>query len=116
RAGVEPRATAREQVCTQAALREIRLVDVGDLELAARGRLEVLRDVDDAVVVDVEAGDRVVRLRGLRLLLDAEDLAVAVKLGDAVPFGVAHLIGEHGRAVVLLDALEQLRAEALAVE
>ena len=49
-------------------------VEVGDLKLAARRRLERWRDLDDLVVVEVEAGHGPVGSRLLRLLLDRDAL------------------------------------------
>ena len=43
-----------------------------------------LRDLDDAVVVEVQAGNRVVALRNLGLLLDGDGLEVVVEFDDAV--------------------------------
>ena len=62
-AGVEPGEAAAQQLDLQLAALEIAVVDVGDLELAARRRLEAGGDVEDAVVVEIEAGDGVVRRR-----------------------------------------------------
>src|SRR5262245_36657529 len=54
-AGVEPRDAATEPDHVELAGAQVLAVDVGDLELAARGRLERLGDRDHAVVVEVEA-------------------------------------------------------------
>ena len=58
RAGIEPRDAARQLLHVQLPALQIRAVHVGDLELAARRRLEARRDVDDLVVVEVQAGHR----------------------------------------------------------
>ena len=83
--------------CSCAAL-EVRAVDVGDLELAARRRLQRRGDVEHLVVVEVQAGHRVRRLRLRRLLLEADRAAVGVELDDAVALGIADLVAEHGGA------------------
>jgi hypothetical protein len=95
---------------------EIRAVDVGDLELAARGRLEIARDVEHAVVVKVEPGDRVARLRHLRLFLEAHDAPGRVELRDAVALGVGDRIREHGRSVLLRGRALELHLQVVAVE
>ena len=46
------------------------------------------------VVVEVEAGHRVARLRLRRLLLDAHRRALRVELDHAVALGILHRIGE----------------------
>ena len=48
------------------------VVDVGDLQLAAPRRLEFADVIEDARVVHVDPGHRVVALRRLRLLFDAQ--------------------------------------------
>jgi hypothetical protein len=74
-AGIDPGGAAAEQFDRKLAPVQIDAVEVGDLQLATGTRLEVPGDADDIVVVEVEAGDREVRL-GLRgLLLDVGDAA-----------------------------------------
>ena len=55
-AGVEPGEAAAEQLHRKAAVFEIELVEVGDLELAACGRLDLFGEFDYAFVVEIEAG------------------------------------------------------------
>ena len=59
RAGVEPRDAARQLLDVQLSALEVRAVDVGDLELAARRRLQAGGDVEHLVVVEVQPGDGV---------------------------------------------------------
>ena len=101
RAGVEPRDAAPETLDAQLSTAQILEVDVGDLELAARRRLEVVRNLDDLVVEEIQPCHRERRLRGLRLLFEADRAPVGVELDDAVALGIAHLVAEHGRAVFL---------------
>jgi hypothetical protein len=56
RSGVEPGEAAPENLDEQVAALEIGAVDVGDLEFATAGRLDRCGDVDDVVVVEIEAG------------------------------------------------------------
>ena len=74
------------------------------------------RDVDDLVVVEVQTGHRVRRLRRRRLLLEAHGAAVGVELDDAVALGVADLIAEHGRAGLARRGAAQVVGEVRAVE
>ncbi len=59
-AGVEPGGAAGQDLHGQPAGLQVGAVDVGDLVLAAGGGLEVLGDLDDVVVVEVQAGHGVV--------------------------------------------------------
>src|SRR6185295_10290102 len=67
RAGIEPRIAAPEWQYLQFAPGEVLLVDVRDLQFAARRRLELRSDADHAVVVEIEADHRVARLGARRL-------------------------------------------------
>src|SRR5262249_52748097 len=69
RAGVEPGKAAPERLDRERAARKVGAVDVGDLELAARRGRQAGRDLDHARIVEIEAGDRIARLRRARLLL-----------------------------------------------
>ena len=71
-AGVEPGGAAGEHGHREVAALEVGVVDGGDLELAAGAGREVAGDLDDVVVVEVQARHRVVRARVLGLLLDRE--------------------------------------------
>src|SRR5262245_17557047 len=57
RAGVEPRDAPRQLFDVQLSLGEVRPVDVGDLELAARRRSQPGRDVHHLIVVEIQPGD-----------------------------------------------------------
>src|SRR6266542_4284078 len=58
RSRVEPREPSREGLDVELAAGQVLTIDVRDLELAARGRPEGSGDVDDLVVVEIEAGHR----------------------------------------------------------
>ena len=74
----------------QLAALEVGAVDVGDLELAARRRLQPRGDVDDLVVVEVEAGDRLVRAAAAPASPRCATARPSrVELDDAVALGVA---------------------------
>ena len=62
--------------------------DVGDLELAAARRREVVDDVERVGPQEVHADRDQVALGLVRLLLEADDAAVGVELGDAEPLRV----------------------------
>jgi hypothetical protein len=96
--GVQPRRAPVEHGDVQGAATQVLRIDRGDLELAPVTGLEVPRDLDDVVVVEVQTGDGVAALGLLRLLLDREHLAVGTELHDAVRRGVGHPVGEHPAA------------------
>ena len=64
------------------------------------------------VVVEVEPGDGVVRLRLLRLLLDARPRRPAVELHHAVTLGILHLVAEDRGAVRCARRALQQRRQA----
>ena len=78
---------------------QIEPVEVGDLQLAARRGPDRARQVADLRVVEIQAGHRPVGLRRGRLLHDLDRAAGGVERHHAVAFRIAHLIGEHRRAV-----------------
>src|SRR5690606_26128629 len=78
RAGVQPGGAARQHLDREPALIEVVPVDVGDLVLAPVRGLQTLGDLDDLVVVEVQAGHRVGTLRPLRLLLQRQGTLVVV--------------------------------------
>src|SRR5690606_29527192 len=116
RAGVQPGITATEPFELQAALLEVAAVEVRDLQFAARGRAQAGSEVAGASVVEVEAGHGIVRARTRRLLLEPDHLAARVELRDAVALRVAHVVTEHGRAVLLRAGPAQDLRQPVAVE
>ena len=85
----------------------------------SRTRLHPLRVLDHVLVVEVQAGHRVMRLRLRRLLLDGHGLPVLVELDHAIPFRIVDIIAEHARALAglgLRDRATQSRAQTVAVE
>ena len=79
------------------------------------GGLQAACDLHDVVVVEVQARDRVVGSRLLRLLLDGDRPPGLVELDHAVRGRVRHPVGEHRPAVEVAEAL-QPGAEAGPVE
>ena len=70
RAGVEPGHAAAQIDEPSPSGSQVLVVEVGDLQLAARGRTKLLRQGDDLIIVEIEAGDGEIALRLLRLLLE----------------------------------------------
>ena len=102
RARVEPCESPLEGLHFQRSAGEKRLVHRGDLQFAALAGLDVLGDLHHAVGIEVEAHDGVVALRMGRFLLDAEAVALAVKLRHAIALRVVDIIAEDGRLVLSL--------------
>ena len=116
RPGVEPGDAARQLLDMEQPALEIAAVHVGDLEFAPRRRLQPRRDLDDAVIVEVEAGDRIRRLRPRRLFLEADGPAARVELHHAIPFRIADLIPEHRGADLPRHGITEIIGEMSPVE
>lgn len=117
-AGVQPRVAAAEGDDRQRPLPQVHPVEVGDLQLAARGGLDPMRLGGDVARVEVQAGDGVGALGLGGLLLDGDGTALAIELHDAEALGVVHVVAEDRGAARLgvLDGARQVAAEAVAVE
>ena len=102
RAGVEPGHAASHELGMEVSKLKIAAVEVGDLEFVARGRLERAREVDDAVVIEVEAGDGEARLGLLWFFFEAKGATIAVHFNDTVALGVVNGIGKDGGPAVAL--------------
>src|SRR5262245_28611400 len=72
---------------------------LGDLELAARRRLQLVDDREDIWPQEVHADGYQVALGLIRLLLEADDATVTVNLGDPKSPRVIDAIQETPRAV-----------------
>ena len=117
-AGVQPRVAAAEGDHGQRPLLQVHLVERGDLQLAAGGRLNLVGLGGDVARVEVQAGDGVGALGALGLLLDGDGPPLAVELHDAEALGVVHVVAEDRRPPRLgvLDGARQVARQAVAVE
>lgn len=117
-AGVQPRVASAEGDHGQRPLLQVHLVERGDLQLAARGRLHPMRLGSHVARVEVQAGDGVGALGALGLLLDGDGTALAVELHDAEALGVVHVVAEDRGPPRLgvLDGARQVARQAVAVE
>src|SRR5205085_10408918 len=116
RAGVEPGEAAAERLHLELRRFEVAAIEIGDLQLAARGRLEPRREVADPRVVEVQARHREVRARLLRLLFDADGAAALVELDDAVALRIVHAIGEDRRSAGPRAGAAQRVGQSVSVE
>ena len=117
-AGVQPRVAATEGDDRQSPLLQVHLVERGDLQLAARGRLHPMGLGGDVARVEVQAGDGVGALGLGGLLLDGDGPPLAIELHDAEALGVVHVIAEDRGAARLgvLHGARQVARQAVAVE
>lgn len=117
-AGVQPRVPAAQGHDGQRPLLQVHPVEVGDLELAARGGLHLMRLGGDVARVEVQAGDGVGALGALGLLLDGDGPPLRIELHDAEALGVVHVVAEDRGAARLgvLHGARQVARQAVAVE
>ena len=117
-AGVQPRVAAAQGDHGQRPLLQVHLVERGDLQLAARGRLDLVRLGGDVARVEVQAGDGVAGLGLGGLLLDGDGPPLRIELHDAEALGVVHVVAEDRGAARLgvLDGARQVARQAVAVE
>lgn len=117
-AGVQPRVAAAQGDHGQRPLLQVHLVERGDLQLPAGGRLNLVGLGGDVARVEVQAGDGVGALGALGLLLDGDGTALPVELHDAEALGVVHVVAEDRGAARLcvLDRARQVARQAVAVE
>src|SRR5205085_2880047 len=79
RSRIEPRVAAAELLDSQRMLLEINAIEIGDLELSARRRFQIARDLAHLLVVEVQAGDGEVRARLRWLFFNGHGAAVIVE-------------------------------------
>lgn len=117
-AGVQPRVPAAERHHGQRPLLQVHPVEVGDLQLAASGGLDLMRLGGHVARVEVQAGDGVGALGLGWLLLDGDGTALPVELHDAEALGVVHVVAEdRGPARLgVLHGARQVARQAVAVE
>lgn len=117
-AGVQPRVAAAEGDDGERPLPQVHLVERGDLQLAALGRLDLVRLGGDVARVKVQADDGVGALGFRGLLLDGDGPRLRIELHDAEALGVVHVVAEDRGPTGLgvLDGARQVARQAVAVE
>lgn len=78
--GIEPAEPSAEGLYRKLAAPQVFIVDVGYFQFASRGRSNTPGDGDHIVVVKIEPGDCVARLRLRRLFLNPDHLIVPIEL------------------------------------
>ena len=117
-AGVEPRVAAAEGDNGECPLLQVHLVERGNLQLAARGGLHLVRPGGHVARVEVQAGDGIGALGLGGLLLDGHGPPLRIELHDAEALRVVHMVAEdRGTARLgVLDGARQVARQAVAVE
>src|SRR5215831_2999502 len=92
--GIEPGIAAAKLGDVKLAEFKVATIDIGDLELAASGWPQAGRNIEHAVVVEIEARNRPVGQELLRLLHDVDRPLALVELDDSVLAGLIDEIGE----------------------
>ena len=110
RAGVQPRIAAAEQLHVKRTVLKIHAVEVGDFQLAARGRFDLLCQLHDTLVVEIQAGNRIVRFRLFGFLFNRNHVTCLVKFHDTETLRVINIITEYSRLTVLCRLCRSLQA------
>jgi hypothetical protein len=99
RAGVEPGHAASELFDDELSAPQIFTIDVGDLQLAARRRLQIRGDVDHLIVIKIQPRHRIGRSGLRRLFFEADRPSLGVEFDNAVTFRIANEVAEHRGAL-----------------
>ena len=91
-------------------------IDIGDLELAARRRLETRRNIRYSLIVEVQTGYCVARARRAWFLLKRQHPALGVDLRNAVTLRIGDRISKYRRAPRLFARTTELRLQIVPVE
>ena len=116
RACVQPDKVAVELDHMQLAAAQVFQIDVRDLELAARRGLEVVRDLHHVIVIEIQAGDDIIRLGVARLFLDRDRAALLIELDHTERPRVVHIVAEHTRAPAQRKRLVQIAFKIRRIE
>src|SRR5580698_7400840 len=110
RARIEPRIPTPHDLDIERSVGQITGIDVGDFKLTAWRRLDIRSNIADLVVIEVQPGDRVIRPRLNRLLLDRQRTKVSVELDNPITLRIMHVIRKHRSTLLLrIRTLELLR-------
>ena len=116
RAGVQPDIATAHLLHAERAAPQIFGVDVGDLQLAPRRGLYGRGNVQDFVVVKIEAGDSPAGFRLAGLFFDGQGASLAVEVHHAEALRIGHGVGEDRRPLFQLGGAAQLRGQIVAIE
>ena len=80
---------------------EIFQIDIADFQLTACRGLDTLGDLDDRVIVEIQAGDDVIGLGQTGFLFDRDGAAILVELDHAERAGIVDVVAEYGRTALM---------------
>ena len=92
------------------------VVHLGDFEFTASRRLHFSGDIDNFIIIHIQASDGEVRLRVLWFLFDSRQSSGGVKYGDTVTLWVFHLIAKECCTVEMIQFFLQQFRQPMAVE
>lgn len=115
-ASIEPSVTTAQLLDKQVAGFHVQSVEIGNLKLATCRRLQVASELNNAVVIKIQAGDRIVRLWLLRFFLDTDRFAAFAELHHAIVLRILNAIGKHRRTAFARDRACQQMSQIGAVE
>src|SRR5262249_18596395 len=97
-AGIQPGIASAEVFNPQLAALEIPTVDVGDLQLPSSRRFQFLGDVQNAIVINIKAGHRVVRPGLLGFFYDAHRPVFGIYLQHPIALRILDVVVEARRS------------------
>ena len=106
--GIEPRITTAKHLDEKIAALQIGAIDVSDLEFSPRRWLGCGGDLNDVIVVEIEASHCNIRLRFRGFLLDRERAPFAVEFDHAIALRGVDGVAEYGRPAFAAAGLEQM--------
>ena len=113
---VEPGEPAAQQFHAQIAAFQVAFVDGGDLQFTPGARLDVRCDIDDIVVVEIQARYSPVRARARRFFLDGGCPAGLVEGNYAIALGITNLVAENRSSVLSRSGPVQLLGQAVPIK
>src|SRR5688500_5144508 len=113
---VQPCITAAHDFNVELAAFQIGAIDIGNFQLSASRRLQVADDIDDLIVVKIEAGNRIIALGVRGLFFQRRNPIMSIKSYYAVTLGILYVICKYCRPVLPFHGALQLQVQIVAVE
>ena len=102
---IEPRIAAPQTLNVKLPGRQIRNVDIRNLQFPACRGANRPRDVHNVCIVEVKSRHRIVGLRMLRFFLQRGCIPHLIKGNDAVPFRIRDVVGKDRCACIALHSI-----------
>src|SRR4051794_30435972 len=100
RPGIQPRHPSTEPFHVELVPFQVNRIQIGDLELAPRGRFQRPAEFDYLAVINIETRYREITFRLLRLFFQTDRAAVGSEFDDTVPFGIPDLVSKDAGALL----------------